>query len=442
MERIAILAGGGSLPLVLADSIVQRGGRAHIVGVRGEAGPSIEAYPHTWVTWGAVNTIISTLQRESNGTMMIAGSVSRPDILRLKPDFGLIRYLPQVLAMLKGGDDAVLTRLVRFFEAQGLCVKGVSDVAPQLLAAAGSLGAPNSGTITVAADTALGFQVLDLLADLDVGQAIAVEGGRILAIEGVEGTDRMLQRIGELPGRAAGHGVLVKGPKRGQDLRVDMPVVGAQTIARLAEAKLGTLVVVAGKTLMLERDEMVRRATACNVAITAVTRDAVEPATPAAAAAQHWAGPLLGRVGPALADARDARTAATVLQRLGRFGTGQSAVVVRDHVLAISAAEPPAAMARRVTQLRQSRRNHVRRNLGAAAIAYDASLAGADALVGMMEGLVGAGIAGVAVVAIAQNNVPCGIAAIPASAVAVADRLGLFLVSLAAPRSSASSEAA
>ena len=118
MERIAILAGGGRLPLLLADSIAERGGRAHIVAVRGEAGPEVEAYPHSWVTWGAVNAILGTLKRESNGTMMIAGSVSRPDLRRLKPDFGLIRYLPDVLAMLRGGDDAVLTRLIRFFEAR------------------------------------------------------------------------------------------------------------------------------------------------------------------------------------------------------------------------------------------------------------------------------------------------------------------------------------
>ena len=109
--------------------------------------------------------------------MLIAGSVSRPDLLRLKPDFGVIRYLPQILTMLRGGDDAVLTRLVRFFEAQGLAVLGVADVAPQLLAEAGTFGslARASAELDTDTDTALGFQVLDLLADLDVGQAIAIE---------------------------------------------------------------------------------------------------------------------------------------------------------------------------------------------------------------------------------------------------------------------------
>ena len=169
--------------------------------------------------------------------MMIAGTVSRPDLKRLKPDFGVVRYLPDILSMLKGGDDAVLTRLVRFFEKQGLTVKGVGDVAPELLAEAGiahgvaeyaSVGTDHAND----ADVTLGFAVLDAVADLDIGQAIAVENGAILAIEGAEGTDRMLARIATLPGRDVAGGVVVKGPKRGQDLRVDMPTVGAETVKR------------------------------------------------------------------------------------------------------------------------------------------------------------------------------------------------------------------
>jgi len=275
-QRIAILAGGGKLPLALAERIVRHGGRAHIVAVRGEAGPAVEEFPHTWVTWGALNAILAALRRESDGTMMIAGSVSRPDLMRLKPDMGLFRHLPKVLAMLRGGDDAVLTRVIRFFESQGLTVKGVGDVAPELLAPLGDFGAVGRDSSVSESDTRRGFEVLDVLADLDVGQAIAVENGRVLAIEGVEGTDRMLARIAGLPGRSSTGGVLVKGPKRGQELRVDLPAVGAQTIAALAEARLSTLVVAAGKTLFLDQDEMARRAADVGITISARDRTLVE----------------------------------------------------------------------------------------------------------------------------------------------------------------------
>ncbi len=447
-ERIAILAGGGKLPLVLADSIVSRGGRAHIVGVRGEAGPEIEAYPHTWVTWGAVNTILTTLKRESNGVMMIAGSVSRPDLKRLKPDFGVIRYLPSVLAMLKGGDDAVLTRLIRFFEKQGLSVKGVADVAPQLLATAGVLASNAAVSETPVAsepraektrdaDAALGFAVLDALADLDVGQAVAVNQGRILAIEGVEGTDRMLTRIATLAARGEPGGVVIKGPKRGQDLRVDMPTVGAETIAGLSAAGIEELVIVAGKTLLLDRDRMSERAAQQNIVVRGVERVSNRADASVAGAEtgrrrgtvvqQTKAGTLLGRLVPNADDSRDVRTAAEVTQRLVTFGTGRAAVVVRDHVLAVSATEGPLGLAQRMAKLRQW--GHKRRGRGAAVLRFDAGRDDPAMIQAFIEALAGAGLAGVAIV---HETSPATVAvpSVSLSAVRAADLQGLFLVEI------------
>jgi UDP-2,3-diacylglucosamine hydrolase len=489
MERIAILAGGGRLPLVLADSIANRGGHAHIVGVRGEAGPEIEAYPHTWVTWGSVNAILTTLKRESNGTMMIAGTVSRPDLKRLKPDFGVIRYLPDVLTMLKGGDDAVLTRLVRFFEKQGLTVKGVGDVAPELLAEAGMAHgvaeharesgvaeharesgvaeharesgvaeharesgvaehARESGVHVGDADMTLGFAVLDAVADLDIGQAIAVENGAILAIEGAEGTDRMLARIAMLPGRDVAGGVVVKGPKRGQDLRVDMPTVGAETVKRLADARIGTLVVVAGKTLLLNRADMLQQVEARHIVLRSVERDiaATEVSNTRlrrAALLVTRSATMLGRFSPNHADARDARTAVEVTQRLAAFATGRAAVVVRDHVLAVAAAEGPVAMAVRVAALRQW--GHKRRGRGAAAFLFDPSRDDANELTSMIGALAGAGLAGVALVrAPILGNDPgiIPVTQIPMSAVAAADQLRLFLIEIDVDPSRSAIEAA
>ncbi len=427
MERIAILAGGGSLPLVLAETIRHRGGRAHIVAVRGEAGPQVQSYPHTWVTWGAVNAILAALKRESDGTMMIAGSVSRPDLLRLKPDFGLIRHLPKVLAMLRGGDDAVLTRLVHFFESQGLTVKGVADVAPELLAPSGRLGAAQAPSAAVEDDIACGFAVLDALADLDVGQAVVVERSQILAIEGVEGTDRMLARVAALPHRNTPSAVLVKGPKRGQDFRVDIPAVGAQTVGRLAEARVSTLVLAAGKTLLLERDEMVRRAAAAQITIDARTHESASAPMPVAAERVSLHGTMLGRSTPSLPDARDARAAAEVTRRLAPFGTGRAAVVIRDHVLAIAAAEGLLPMARRMAALRQWGRGRLVRAMGAAAVRFDPARDDPTELAACIEVLATGGIAGLAIL---TPNSPHEI---PPAAIAAADRYGLFIVDLTMP---------
>ncbi len=426
MERIAILTGGGRLPLVLADSIVRRGGRAHLVAVRGEAGPEVEAYPHTWVTWGSINAILSALKRESDGTMMIAGGVTRPDLRNLKPDFGLVRYLPSVLSMLKGGDDAVLTRLIRFFEGHGLTVKGVADVAPELLAEAGTLGAPS----LVAGDdrdTALGFRVLDALADLDVGQAVAIEDGRVLAIEGVEGTDRMLARIAALPERAAQGGVLVKGPKRGQELRVDVPTVGARTIDGLRAARVATLVIAAGRTLLLDRDKVLANAVESGITVRSIGKaDHSEQREQAAALPASVFATVLGRLAPSPSDSRDARTAVEVILRLAAFATGRAAVVVRDHVLAVAASEGPVVMAARVAELRQWGRRRTRR--GAMAILFDPARDDPGVVLAAIEAQRDAGLAGIAVVrdpASATDRFD-----VPSEAIAAADRMAMFIVAI------------
>ena len=88
MTRIGILAGGGRLPLTIAESVAARGGQVHIVGIDGEADPSIARFPHTWVNWGQIGRMVSTLRSEGGGEMVIAGGVRRPDLWKLRPDLG------------------------------------------------------------------------------------------------------------------------------------------------------------------------------------------------------------------------------------------------------------------------------------------------------------------------------------------------------------------
>ena len=194
MTRIGILAGGGRLPLMIAESVAARGGTVHIVGIEGEADPAIARFPHTWVNWGQIGRMVATLRGEGGRDLVIAGAVTRPDLRRIRPDAGFFRSLPQILRLLAGGDDSVLTRVVRFFEGNGLEVRGVHEVAPDLLAGAGRLG---SIALSEAdrADAELGFAVRRALGPVDAGQAVVVARGRVLAIEGAEGTDAMLQRV-------------------------------------------------------------------------------------------------------------------------------------------------------------------------------------------------------------------------------------------------------
>jgi UDP-2,3-diacylglucosamine hydrolase len=350
--RVGILAGNGRLPLAIAESVVARGGSAHIVAIEGEADADIARFPHTWVNWGHVGRMVATLRREADA-LVIVGSVRRPNLWKVRPDWGFILSLPKILEMMVGGDDSVLSRVVRFFEAKGIEVRGAHEVAPDLLAPAGPAGALALDA-EAQADAELGFAVRAALGPLDAGQAVVVAGGRVLAIEGAEGTDRMLARVRHLrEGRAgaARSGVLSKGPKPGQELRVDMPTIGPRTVEGVAGAGLAGVAVEAGAVLLLDRDQAVRAADGSGIAIEGLAtvplrRTALTPAT---ARPARFIGP---RRPNARAEA-DSGKALAAVRCLLPFATGQAVVVARAYILAIAAAEPAPVMLDRTRALRQ-----------------------------------------------------------------------------------------
>ncbi|MDX2205357.1 MAG: UDP-2,3-diacylglucosamine diphosphatase LpxI [Hyphomicrobiaceae bacterium] len=423
-RTIGILAGGGQLPALIADSVIDAGGAVHIVGLKGEADAGIERFPHTWANWGEVGLMLDTLRDKGGGEVVIAGTVSRPDLFKIRPDLGFFRLLPELLRMLRGGDDSVLRRVVRLLERRGLTVLGAHEVAPALLAGAGQLGA-RALDAQGRADAVLGFAVRQALGSLDAGQAVAVADGVVLAIEGAEGTDRMLGRIRALArGRQgeAGRGILAKGPKPGQELRVDMPVIGMRTIDGIREAGLAGVALEAGGVLLLDREPMIRKADAGQCALVAFDAKDLR------AAAGAWLDPpwpaapgpavTSGRVRPAPRHGVDIDKGLKAVMRLQRLGTGRSVVVARAFILAVEAAEGIVATLRRIGQLRQWGLGGRRAGVLAVRAAAGDGLAAEEVLGEAAR----QGLAGVAVVGEA------GALHGWREATATADGLGLFLL--------------
>lgn len=255
-NSLGIIAGRGPLPCAVAASAAARGVPLHIVGIRGEARDEIERFPHTWVKWGEIGKMFRALDDNGCGDIVIIGGVNRPDFSNVRLDLGAIKTLPFILSLGKGGDDHVLSRVVRFFEEKGYRVHGAGDVAPELLAGTGVLGA-KAPSAEDEADIELALSVVGALGRLDVGQAAVVAKGYVLAVEAAEGTDAMLARCAELraAGRTGKHGragVLVKVPKPGQEERVDLPTIGPDTVAYAAAARLAGIAVASGLVLMAE----------------------------------------------------------------------------------------------------------------------------------------------------------------------------------------------
>jgi UDP-2,3-diacylglucosamine hydrolase len=254
---LGIIAGRGPLPCVLAEAASARGLPLHIVAIRGEARQEIERFPHTWIKWGEIGKMFAALEKNGCGDLVIIGGVNRPDLANVKFDLGALKTLPFLLSLGKGGDDHVLSRIVRFFEQKGYRVHGAGDVAPNLLAGHGTLGKV-SPSAEDQADIDMAFKVVGALGRLDVGQAAVVVRGHVIAVEAAEGTDAMLVRCAELrkSGRTGRHtraGVLAKAPKPGQEQRVDLPTIGADTVLKAAAAGLAGIAVAAGQVLMAEQ---------------------------------------------------------------------------------------------------------------------------------------------------------------------------------------------
>jgi DUF1009 family protein len=190
----------------------------------------------------------------------------RPEFADLRLDWGAVKRAAGLAKLFRRGDNGLLVGLAGIIEREGVRVIGAHEVAPRLLAPAGPFGA-RAASPEDETDVRLGARLLNALSEFDAGQGVVIAGGRVLAIEAAEGTDAMLDRVAEM--RVNGRlrlrgpaGVLVKAPKHGQDLRLDMPAIGPRTVEGAFKAQLRGAAVAAGRVLIVERERLARDADA------------------------------------------------------------------------------------------------------------------------------------------------------------------------------------
>jgi DUF1009 family protein len=282
-EPLAILAAGGTVPFQVASAASAAGRSVFVVGLEGATDERLKTFPHEMLKWGQIGRLEELLATHGSRQIVLIGDINaRPDFSKISVDFGALRILPRVLPLLVGGDDSVLNGLVKLFEDYGYQVVGAHEVAPELVAAAGSVGGPRSSA-AARDDARVALLAARALGRLDVGQGTVAVGGRVIAVEGAEGTDAMLQRVADLrrSGRvrwSGRRGVLAKCPKPQQDLRVDMPTIGPRTVEGVAAAELAGIVIEAGTVMIAEREETLALAAKTRTFILAVEPDAGDAA--------------------------------------------------------------------------------------------------------------------------------------------------------------------
>ncbi|MGR3501312.1 LpxI family protein [Pseudaestuariivita sp.] len=244
---LAILAGRGALPGLLHAAAPD----AVCFAVDPDHGLAVDL-PH--VDLHQLGAFFEDLRARGVTRVVMAGGVAPPRFDPTRLDTLMQGEAAKLLAAFQAGDDAVLRAVIDLFERQGFTVVGAHDVAPALIAREGTVGPL---TAEAAADITRGRHILGTLGPLDIGQACVVAGGRCLGVETAQGTDALLGFVathrGALTERS---GVLIKAPKPGQDLRVDMPAIGPDTVRRAAKAGLAGIAVAADGVLVLNRVEV------------------------------------------------------------------------------------------------------------------------------------------------------------------------------------------
>ncbi len=258
MRKLGLIAGGGPLPKALAGRCRAAGRPLFVARLRGFADGGWDGFEGAEIGLAELGRMFATLHGAGCGAVCFAGNVSRPDFRTLRPDLRGVRALPAAIAAAARGDDALLRFLVEEFEREGFAVEGAHEVDAGLTLPAGPLGrhalaARHQGDL----DQAL--EVVRALGRLDIGQAAVVVEGVVLAVEAQEGTDAMLRRCAGLPVNLRGsaddrRGVLVKWPKPIQERRMDLPILGVDTVERAADAGLAGIVGEAGGVLVLDRE--------------------------------------------------------------------------------------------------------------------------------------------------------------------------------------------
>lgn len=259
MSRIALIAGEGALAPALAQGL-----RDPLVFALEGVRPALPATPFRIER---LVPFFDHLHGLGVDRVVFAGAIRRP---RLDPeafDPRTAQLVPRILMAMQSGDDGALRAVLELFEENDISIAAVGEIRPDLIPQPGVLvGEPSEPDRR---DTMRARAILRTTGALDLGQGVVVAQGLCLALETLPGTQAMLEfaaRHGALrPDPAGARGVLFKAPKNGQDLRIDLPTIGPDTVDQAARAGLAGIAWRGGATIVLSRDDCVRRAAAAGL---------------------------------------------------------------------------------------------------------------------------------------------------------------------------------
>jgi hypothetical protein len=262
--KYALIAGNGRFPILALESARKLGHEVVAIGIQEEASPDIEALAARcyWISLGALGKLIEICRNEGVTDLVLAGQVKHNKIFSsLRPDWRLFKLLT---SLKQRNTDALIGGILKILEEEGLRVLDSTALLKPLLADSGPL-TERKPSEAEEKDIAYGRRIAGALSSYDIGQSVAICECACVAVEAMEGTDAMLRRAaGLVNGRPLR---LVKRSRRRAHLLFDVPVAGPATIDVMLETGATALAVDAGRTLLLDRDEMIAKARQARIAI-------------------------------------------------------------------------------------------------------------------------------------------------------------------------------
>lgn len=266
-EKYGLIAGNGQFPFMVLQSAKQQNIDVVVAAIKEETSPDIEScgYPVHWLGLGELGKLIKTFRNSGVRKAIMAGQVKHVQIFGSSfPDLTMIRLLA---SLKKKNTDSLIGGVARVLEEAGISlVDSTALLKPHMI---------SEGTLTrrglsdsEKSDVEYGRPIAQQIASMDIGQTIVVRDRAVVAVEAMEGTDAVIRRAGDLVHRKSLTVIKVSKPK--QDMRFDIPVVGPPTIKSMVEFGATALVIDAHRTLVLDKEEMLKEANKNEIAVVAL----------------------------------------------------------------------------------------------------------------------------------------------------------------------------
>lgn len=267
MDKLGILAGTGKLPVECARAAAKLGYEVYAVGLLADSDPSIAQFAkdYRFISVAQLDAILNYLKGNQIDKVTMIGKVTKELLFNgaVQPDMHMLQL---IMTLPDRNDDTIMMAFVRELARAGIQTFDQTKLIRKLM--------PHRGTITQREpteqeqrDMEFGFRIAKELGRFDIGQTVVVKNLAVMALEAIEGTDACIERGGKL---AHGGAVIAKVSKPQQDNRFDVPTVGYRTIEQMAEVGATALAIEAGKTLLVEREQMIALADAKGISIVAM----------------------------------------------------------------------------------------------------------------------------------------------------------------------------